>query len=126
MTVLVETWVSIRGWSSYEVSDLGRVRSVERVVLQRNGIKKLLQSVYLKTFGDKDGYHMVSLSQDERLKKFKVHTLVIEHFDRKGRPGEECRHLDGNNTNNRRVNLKWGTRLENQSAWNAWSKKSCC
>lgn len=46
-------------------------------------------------------------------KTFPVHKLVGEAFLPPGKPGEEIRHLDGDHTNCRADNLKWGTRSEN-------------
>jgi HNH endonuclease len=42
-----------------------------------------------------------------------VHRLVLEAFVGPCPEGMECRHLDGNRTNNRLDNLAWGTRIEN-------------
>jgi hypothetical protein len=42
-----------------------------------------------------------------------VHRLVLEAFVSPCPPGMECRHLDGNPSNPRLDNLKWGTRAEN-------------
>lgn len=47
------------------------------------------------------------------VKGYQVHRLVLQAFGRNNRPGEECRHLDGNPANNRLENLQWGTRGEN-------------
>lgn len=54
--------------------------------------------------------HLYCRFENER---FQVHRLVLSLFDRPNEIGEECRHLDGNPTNNHISNLKWGTRSEN-------------
>ena len=43
-----------------------------------------------------------------------VHRLILETFIGPCPEGMECRHLDGNPTNNHLSNLCWGTRSENQ------------
>lgn len=44
-----------------------------------------------------------------------LHRIVLETFVGPCPPGMECRHLDGDPSNNRLSNLAWGTRLENSS-----------
>lgn len=46
-------------------------------------------------------------------KKIYIHRTVCELFNGPALPGQECRHLDGNNQNNDASNLKWGTASEN-------------
>lgn len=60
-------------------------------------------------------YQVVTLyGRDGSKKSVQVHTLVLTAFKGPGRPGEQCRHHDGNGLNNRLDNLFWGTSGENQ------------
>lgn len=68
--------------------------------------------VDLKPSLNASGYHRVNLGRGNgRL----IHRLVLEAFVGPCPPGMECRHLDGNRTNNSLGNLAWGTRKENMA-----------
>jgi hypothetical protein len=57
------------------------------------------------------GYHLVFLAG--RKTSSKVHHLILEAFIGPRPNGMQCRHLDGNRSNNRLDNLAWGTPREN-------------
>ena len=61
---------------------------------------------------DSHGYKRVELYGRGRKRVF-VHALVLESFVGPCPNGMECRHLDGDKTNNHVTNLTWGTRSEN-------------
>jgi hypothetical protein len=60
-----------------------------------------------------NGYLAVTVRTDGRTVSRYVHTLVARAFHGEPTPGQEVRHLDGVQTNNRADNLAWGTRAEN-------------
>ena len=64
---------------------------------------------------DKDGYLCVGLNEEGLRKTRKIHQLVLEVFVGYRIKRQECRHLDGNKTNNKLSNLRWGTPKENLS-----------
>ena len=100
---------------SYEVSDQGRVRSLDRLVKRKNGSLLPIRGVFLTPRPKKSGHLSVRLMvAGENDRNRLIHTLVLEAFDRPARKGEECRHWpDRDPTNNRLTNLQWGTRSEN-------------
>ena len=62
------------------------------------------------------GYVRVNLTDPFGVvSQFRIHRLVLEVFVGKCPEGMECRHLNGIKTDNRAVNLAWGTPLENAS-----------
>jgi hypothetical protein len=63
----------------------------------------------LKPYVSPDGYHHVLI----RHRKLRVHHAVLLAFGFARPAGAECRHLDGDPSNNSMRNLKWGTRQEN-------------
>lgn len=62
----------------------------------------------------KSGHLSVMLTKNKKHHRCFVHHLVLETFIGPRPNGMECRHLDGNPTNNRLDNLKWGTHSENE------------
>jgi hypothetical protein len=59
------------------------------------------------------GYQQLRLRGRNKVRQVMVHTLVLETFAGPRPKYCECRHLDGNKTNNNIANLVWGTRSEN-------------
>jgi hypothetical protein len=104
----------VPGWAYYQVSNLGRVRSLDREVAPR-GRAYTMPGVVLRPGADKNGYSLVVLVQSPRRKTMKVHALVLQSFVGPAPIGMQCRHLDGNRTNNTLENLCWGTILENHA-----------
>lgn len=108
-----ESWRAIKDHPGYEVSDLGRVRSVRRRVVERNtGHAHWFRGRVLKPSSVK-GYMQVALCSGGSEKKRYVHQLVCEAFNGERPEGLETRHLDGDKTNNTPQNLAWGTTQEN-------------
>lgn len=108
-----ERWRPIPGWEGlYEVSDLGRVRSVDRVIVTDAGVEKRLQARILKSGMNRRHRH-VALCRGDGGRSFRVHRLVMEAFVGDLPEGMEVRHLDDDPDNNRLSNLVYGTRSEN-------------
>lgn len=101
-------WRAIPDWPAYEVSDTGFIKRVadERATY----VGKILKSVV-----GTNGYEMLSLSCNGRIKRFCVHTLVCRAFHGT-RPSSKhvVAHADGNRLNNVSSNLRWATYLENE------------
>lgn len=95
-----EEWRDIPGMPDYQVSDRGRMRSLKR---QTTG--RILQN------GHSRGYCQVNLNG----RTMKVHQLVLTTFVGPKPPNGECRHLDGDRSNNCLANLRWGTKTENMA-----------
>jgi hypothetical protein len=110
----METWRPVAGYEGlYEVSDLGRVRSVERVVVTSSGISRRLPGVTLRPGIRHGGHLQVALSRGGSVVSRKVHQLVLLTFRGSAPEGHGSRHLDGNAQNNTLANLVWGTQGEN-------------
>lgn len=104
-----ELWLPIKGFEGrLEVSNMGRVRSVERVVAFGSSRRKVHQTIY-KLFDDKDGYKMAGISG----KAIKVHRAVAEAFIPNPENKPQVNHIDGDKSNNRVDNLEWATQEEN-------------
>lgn len=110
----IERWRPVVAYDGYyEVSDYGRVRSVDRVVVDKNGRSMRWRGKFLSQFPHQDGYPRVTLCKDNVPQVREVHSLVAEAFIGPRPPGQECRHKDGNNTNCHWRNLTYGTHQEN-------------
>ena len=104
----METWRSIPGWEGlYEVSDLGRVRSV----LRRQGCraKVLTPSVSVH------GYYVVNLSRACRPEHRRVHKLVAEAFLGPCPEGQVVDHVNGDKLDNRLGNIRYIDAFANSS-----------
>ena len=109
-----EQWLPIPGWEGlYEVSDHGRVRSLDRWVTRSNGQRVHYPGRMKSLPRLQTGYPVVHLSKDGRLTTKAVHTVVLETFVGPRLPGTVCCHKDGDPTNNRLTNLRWDTQSNN-------------
>ena len=112
-----ERWLPVVGYEGfYEVSDLGRIRSLPRLTVWRNGRKRHYPGKILNPYiSPRDGYARTPLSvQGVRSSPLLVHCLIAEAFLGPCPEGQEVRHLDGDPANNVLTNLKYGTHGENE------------
>lgn len=115
---MIERWLPVVGFEgSYEVSDLGRVRSLDRVEIWRRTIRgqyiegeRHFKGKILVPTPKEAGHMHVQLGRNNR---FYVHHLVLTAFVGPAPAGMECLHWDDDPANNVLDNLRWGTRSEN-------------
>ena len=116
--IIMETWRDIPSWEgAYQVSDCGRVRSLDRTVpgSKPEQTTRVMRGKILAASVRKNGYRMVELSAPGGvLKRAYVHHLVLLAFVGP-RPEwcEEIRHLNGIKIDCRLANLEYGTCREN-------------
>ena len=133
-----ERWLPIPDWEGlYEVSDMGHVRSVDRWVYAHYGPVgnyegRFRRGKTLKATVDSKGYPYVTLcrGQEDR-QRIGVHALVMRAFVGPRPDGMEVRHLDGNSSDPKLLNLAYGTRSENaqdalRHGTNHQAKKTHC
>ena len=110
-----EVWKQIRGFEGkYDVSNMGRVRSLRFINAYRNDLRKPPLILSRKRINDK-GYPAANLRKNNRCFESPFHVLVAEAFIGKKPKGKEVAHLDGNKLNAKASNLMWATRKENES-----------
>lgn len=111
----MEKWKEIEGYEGYyEVSNMGRVRSVDREVLGPRGGPIKLKGKLKKQTPQESGHLNVIFSKDNVQKGYRVHRLVLCAFGPdKPEPDSQVMHIDDNPANNRVENLKWGTYTDN-------------
>ena len=110
MQQITQKWKEIEGFEGrYAVSDAGNVKSVERVAVNVNGIKRTLKSHVLKPRPSDTGYLNVALGAGNARS---VHRLVARAFIPNPDGHEYVLHKNNIKTDNRVENLKWGTQSE--------------
>lgn len=102
---MTEIWRAVPGFTGYEVSSTGRVRSYKRSAAGR----------LISLLPDGRGYMRVRLGDGTRMVARRVHQLVAEAFIGPRPEGREVRHLDGNGMNNIPSNLEYATAAVNQA-----------
>jgi hypothetical protein len=110
-----EEWRPIPAYEGlYEVSNLGRVKSLRRTVKRGISYNTVPERI-LKPFPHRDGYELVKLCKNSNEKTVKVHRLVAESFLNNPRDLPEVNHKDENKGNNNSDNLEWCTRCYNNN-----------
>jgi hypothetical protein len=105
-------WKPIEGIPGYEVSDCGKVNSVERTMTRSNGRLHTIPARLLSVHPDSKGYAQYYPYVNKKRINVLVHRTVFETFCRKLEPQEEVDHKDNNKLNNRVENLQAVTRLQ--------------
>lgn len=101
-----EIWKDIKGYRGrYQISNLGRVKSLAR--------KHSLRDRILKPSLNSYGYLHVGLSKLNKNKTVQIHIIVAKHFCVKSRKHNQINHKDGNKSNPKASNLEWCTGKEN-------------
>ena len=118
-----EIWMPVIGYEGlYEVSNLGRVRSLDREARHSScGGVRILKGKVIKPQMGVGGYLRVCISKDGKGKMFSVHRLVYSAFNGAIPHDMQVNHIDEDKTNNRLENLNlmtpkqnsnWGTHIQ--------------
>lgn len=110
-----ESWLPVAGFEGfYEVSDLGRVKSLARIIYRRDGVRQTYKEKILKPgVGKTAGHLSVGLRKVTYGTQLYVHRLVLEAFVGPCPEGMESLHADGNPANNMLANLSYNTHTVN-------------
>jgi len=111
----MERWRDVVGYEGlYRVSDLGRVRSVDRAVRGGYGEpKKLVGKVRRLSQNSISGYLFTSLCKEGKQRVVSVHRLVLAAFVGPCPDGLEVRHGPNGVVDNSVGNLSYGTKSQN-------------
>ena len=104
-----EIWKDVEGYEGiYQVSNLGRVKSLARLIEPSNGKRPYwIYECIMSQYKESTGYMNVKLSKNGRHKSAFVHRLVAQAFHPNPDNLREVNHKDENKTNNRVDNLEW-------------------
>lgn len=97
----------------YQVSNLGRVKRLNRIVMRNNGKLYNVEEKLLNPNKIKNNYLRVCLKKNGKQKHFLVHRLVAHMFVNGYFNGAEVDHIDTNPLNNHVYNLRWCNRIDN-------------
>jgi len=108
-----EIWKAYPEIGIIEVSSLGRVRTLDRVVSSKGNGTRFQKGQVLKPFISNNGYMRVHIRIDGKSTMKSVHRLVAKTFIKNADNLPEVNHRDCDRTNNNVGNLNWCTHEEN-------------
>ena len=114
----IEIWKDIKDYEGlYQVSNLGNVKSLDKIIYQKNKSGKNQKHIYkgkkLKKQQQRNGYEVVNLYKNAKMTKKLVHRLVATAFIENKSDRHFINHKDNNKTNNNVTNLEWCSQSEN-------------
>ncbi|VXC99475.1 NUMOD4 domain-containing protein [Sphingobacterium multivorum] len=111
--VIQEAWEDVIGYENlYQVSNLGKVRSLDKIVSNGNG-SFLKKGIVLKPYLDKDGYATVNLYKNRKKRLIRIHRLVAMAFIPNSNNKPAINHKNSIRDDNRVENLEWVSVSEN-------------
>jgi len=110
-----EIWKDIPDFEGfYQISNYGRMRSLDRKVEHRNGVEyQIKKGKILRLSINRDGYVKCTVSKNSNLTSFTMHRLVGLCFIKNTYNKPCINHKNGIKNDNRMENLEWVTQSEN-------------
>lgn len=103
-----EIWRDISGYEGlYQVSNLGRIKHLPRVVVRSDGRRRTFCEIISKGHLHDTGYYVINLTKNGISKRKLIHRLVAEAFLPNPNHYPVIHHIDANKTNERAENLMW-------------------
>lgn len=104
----MKIWKDIKGYENlYQVSNTGKIKSLERYGNSKSNGKFLIKEKIRKTTTTTAGYEYVVLANNGKNKTVLVHRLVAETFIPNPENKKCVNHKDENKLNNCVENLEW-------------------
>ena len=130
-----EEWKDIEGYGGiYQISNLGRVKSLQRLVNNTHCSKRLIKESFLSVKRKSHQYDYVSLYKNNKQKRAYIHRLVAQAFIQNPNNYTDVNHKNEVKRDNRVENLEWcdkkynnnygtGKRrmIESRNAHNKWN-----
>lgn len=112
-----EVWLPVKGYEGiYEVSNFGRIKSLSRIIFDKNGIRlRMSKEMLLKQTLGSHGYYFVKLKNNNKSKTITTHCLVAINFLNHTPCGLKVvvDHIDNDRLNNNVCNLRLISHREN-------------
>lgn len=111
-----EIWKDIPGYEGlYQVSTLGRIKSVDRYITYNNGREVFTKGKMLSLTITKGNERLqISLSKNGKVEKTRPYIVVMLAFVGECPENMEICHINGIKTDDRLKNLRYDTRSENR------------
>lgn len=111
----IEIWKDVADYEgSYQVSNLGRVKSLSRDMWNGRTWWKSKEKILKERWSkNKLGYPSVNLVKERKAKSVRIHNLVADAFVPKIKGKRYVNHIDEDKSNNHADNLEWVTPKEN-------------
>lgn len=110
-----EIWKDIPGYEGYyQASDLGQVKSLDRIVTEkgtRGAVKQYTERIIFPTISQ--DYFYYTLSKNGIAKRYRAHIIIAKMFVPNPFHYPEVNHKDENKRNNEATNLEWCTNIYN-------------
>ena len=119
MKEAIEIWKDIPNYEGYQVSNLGRVKSLERI----DALGRRVKEKILKPLITRNGYYLIGLYKNSIQKFYYVHRLVWEAFNDQIPEGLQVNHINEVKTDNRLENLNLMTAKENMN-WGSRNERA--
>lgn len=109
-----EIWKPIKKFEGYyEISNLGNIRSIERTIITKNNVQRIVKSKQLKLSVNEHGYLITTIRINNVPYNLKIHRIVAQTFIPNPDNKKTVNHIDCNKLNNAVSNLEWSTHSEN-------------
>ncbi|HIS18358.1 MAG TPA: HNH endonuclease [Candidatus Coprovivens excrementavium] len=120
-----EVWKDISGYEGlYQVSDLGNVKSLDRISVSSDNKVRNLKGLMLKQPLNVNGIPYVTLSKNGKRQKHTTHKIVALTFIGERPEGYQVLHRDGDCLNNKLCNLSYDTQSQNMIDMYRYGKKN--
>ena len=109
-----EVWKDLKGYEGYyQVSSMGRVRTLDRVIRKSDGTTQKRRGKISKLGSDKNNYNTINLWKDGKATFSRVCRLVAQTFLENPENKPTVNHKNGVRNDDRVSNLEWMTYSEN-------------
>lgn len=110
-----EIWKTYPDYPFIEASNLGRIRTKDRTIIHKDGVKQFIKGKVLKQYHHKNGYMYVGISYKGKKISLRVHRIVATCFLPNPNNLPQINHKDCNRANNNVSNLEWCTAQYNMN-----------